>query len=166
MEIDGKEYQGHSLFEDLDDWEPPVCHCGWVHYEGPCQCDKPECIAARQSDKENWDKFHKEIAARNDVTVSVAPPVADTKAKGLCENCGEREGKWHWLGESDGSLAISHGWVQNYPWWCEVCCLKGKIAYAVEQAAKIPEYEKELAEILDAEVQKTSSSNRSDTVDW
>lgn len=82
----------------------------------------------------------------------VAPSVADTKAKGLCENCGEREGKWRWLGESDGSLAISHGWTQNYPWWCDVCCLKGKIDYATRLAAKIPEYEKEIAEILDGEV--------------
>jgi hypothetical protein len=23
---------------DPDEWEPPVCHCGWVHYEGACYC--------------------------------------------------------------------------------------------------------------------------------
>lgn len=134
MEIDGEEYKGESLF-DFDFFE-----------EG-----EPESID-EVYDLDPETRLEELGVPLSDWTVSVAHPVADTKAKGLCENCGEREGKWHWLGEGDATFAISHGFVQNYPWWCEVCCLKGKIAYAVEQAAKIPEYEKELAEILDAEV--------------
>lgn len=47
------------LFDD--DFEPPVCHCGWVHYEGACQCDKPECIAARQREEEAWANLRKDI---------------------------------------------------------------------------------------------------------
>lgn len=116
--------------------------------------DDPEHVAFVKAiaDEHGFPLSDWQPTLHQDETISIAPVQPAPKEKGLCENCGEREGKWHWLGESDASLAISHGWVQSYPWWCQVCCLKGKIEYATKQAAKIPAYEKELAEILDAEV--------------
>lgn len=58
----------------------------------------------------------------------------------VCENCGERNATMEWVGEG-GALAWSHGWSSN---WCELCCVREQLAYAVKQAERIPELEEEL----------------------
>lgn len=65
LKINGEEFKGENIFDDLDldDWEPPVCHCGWVHYEGPCgymgECDRSECLTRVEEYKKDLEEWHK-----------------------------------------------------------------------------------------------------------
>jgi len=75
----------------------------------------------------------------NTHTSVVAPTTA-----ALCQNCGQRVATENWTSEG-GAVAFVHGFYQR---WCKVCCLRKQLERAHEQAARIPELEKELEEEL------------------
>ena len=57
---------------------------------------------------------------------------------GKCEKCGKREATQTW---SQDEMSFIHGMSQQ---WCEYCVIKTQLAYAREQAKRIPNLEKEL----------------------
>ena len=63
------------------------------------------------------------------------------KRKILCDNCHKHEATVEWVGDG-GILDHMHGF---YKMWCERCTIKAQLKYAREQAARIPELEKEYA---------------------
>lgn len=63
--INGKPIETEEVPADPYPDEPPVCHCGWVHYEGPCgymgECDRPECLAKVEETKKMWAEFNQRM---------------------------------------------------------------------------------------------------------
>jgi len=53
---------------------------------------------------------------------------------GVCEECGKRPATQKWVGEA-GALAYIHGFYQN---WCDQCCVKAQLLYALQRGRAIP----------------------------
>ncbi len=63
----------------------------------------------------------------------------------ICQHCGKRGITAPF---SEGGIAYIHG---LYAMWCKHCILTEQLKHALERAAKIPELQKELAELDDQE---------------
>ncbi len=70
----------------------------------------------------------------------------------FCANCKFREGKNNWTGETTGVDAIRR--MGSWPKWCDLCVAEAQLKYAREAAAKIPDLERKVAELLLAESMK------------
>ena len=64
-----------------------------------------------------------------------------------CSKCKTRVSTIQWVGDG-GFIAGIHGMWTPY---CEHCALEDQLAFARERAAAIPEIERKLKELLDAE---------------
>lgn len=65
----------------------------------------------------------------------------------VCAKCNEREGTLRFIEDPGNvSMAISH-FPNSIPWWCKLCAVRAKLAYATQEASRIPELEQELKEL-------------------
>jgi hypothetical protein len=78
-----------------------------------------------------------------------------------CQKCKVREGTETYV---DDMMSFVHGWSQQ---WCNYCVITTQLAYAREQAERIPILEKELKlELLKIELEeKRLSGGMADTKD-
>lgn len=67
-----------------------------------------------------------------------------TDFKDLCINCSMRKGTERWVGDYDAITAARTGWHQM---WCKRCVIVAQLERAKELAARIPELERQLAEL-------------------
>jgi hypothetical protein len=67
--------------------------------------------------------------------------VSPTAEPGHCLKCGREAETTSYIGDG-GMMAVTHGFSQQ---WCEMCIVRGQIAYVQDQAARLPDLEAKLA---------------------
>ena len=108
--------------------------------------DKDQHSFAKLPNEEDWiEKTAKGMAEQ---IIEITNSILEKNIIGdntMCQNCGKRPGTEKWVGEGS-TLDYIHGF---YSKWCKICCLEEQLKFHKEAASRIPEIEKELAELLE-----------------